>query len=331
MTISPKTHKKLWGRSGNRCAFRGCGKGLVVDATETDDESIIGQECHIVARKVNGPRGISPLTSEQRDKYGNLILLCSVHHKVIDDQPGKYTVDMLQEMKREHEEWVRTRLQGYDAGRQRDDELYVSLLEGFEKLAGFAHWNGWTSYMLSAGQPGMHKEVYADLRELNRWLLGRAWPKRYPELEAAFENFRRILNDMLSLFDRHAVPFGKDELKTEKFYQKAWGDSEREDRLFKQFEAHCYLVEDLVVELTRAGNFICEMVRKFLISNYRIQEGLLLITSGPHADFSLHTHREEYRPDERGEYPYRGLEKFRTEQRFERSLCFGVRDEADFL
>jgi hypothetical protein len=68
-----------------------------------------------------------------------------------------------------------------------------------------------------------------------------------------------------------------------------------------------------------------------LISNYRIQEGLLLITSGPHADFSLHTHREEYRPDERGEYPYRGLEKFRTEQRFERSLCFGVRDEADFL
>jgi hypothetical protein len=300
---------------------------LVVDATETDDESVIGQECHIVARKEDGPRGISPLTAEQRDTYGNLILLCSVHHKVIDDQPGEYTMAVLQEVKREHEAWVRTRLKGYDADRQRDEELYVAFLEQFEDLAGFANWRAWTSYMLSAGQPGMLKETHHNLHELNKWLLSRSWPKRYPELELTFENFRRVLNDTLSLFDKHAVGFGNDQLITEKFYRSAWGSPALEDKLVKEFEAHCYLVEDLVVELTRAGNYICDMVRKFLISSYRLHKGLLLITSGPHADLSLHTHREEYRPDERGEYPYLGLEKFRTEQRFERDLYFGVRED----
>jgi hypothetical protein len=78
----------LWGRYANRCNFEDCRRELVMDATETDDESIIGEECHIFARGKNGPRGNSTLTEEQRDKYSNLILLCSVHHKLIDDQPG---------------------------------------------------------------------------------------------------------------------------------------------------------------------------------------------------------------------------------------------------
>lgn len=54
MTITLKTHKMLWGRSGNRCAFPECRKILVEDETETDNESIIGDEAHIVAKEENG-------------------------------------------------------------------------------------------------------------------------------------------------------------------------------------------------------------------------------------------------------------------------------------
>ncbi len=56
MGISLKTRKMLWGRAANRCAFRDCRKELVVDATETDDESLVGEECHIVAREEGGAK-----------------------------------------------------------------------------------------------------------------------------------------------------------------------------------------------------------------------------------------------------------------------------------
>lgn len=80
MSIQLKTHKMLWGRSGNICAFPDCKKELVMDISETDDISVVGEEAHIVAREAEGPRGNSPLTPEQRDKYDNLILMCSIHH-----------------------------------------------------------------------------------------------------------------------------------------------------------------------------------------------------------------------------------------------------------
>ena len=75
MSISLKTHKMLWGRSGMMCAFPDCKKELVSDESETDDPSLIGEEAHIVGKTENSPRGKSDLPSEQRDKFDNLILL----------------------------------------------------------------------------------------------------------------------------------------------------------------------------------------------------------------------------------------------------------------
>jgi tetratricopeptide (TPR) repeat protein len=82
-----------------------------MDASETDDESLVGDTCHIVAESPSGPRGDSPLTRKQRDQYDNLILLCKVHHKLVDDQRNTYTVERLREMKVVHEKWVRESLQ----------------------------------------------------------------------------------------------------------------------------------------------------------------------------------------------------------------------------
>jgi hypothetical protein len=107
MAISLKTHKMLWGRAASRCAFPDCRRELVMDASQTDDESLIGEACHIVAQSPSGPRGGSPLTPEQRDHYDNLILLCRNHHKRVDDQENTYTVQRLLDMKVAHEKWVR--------------------------------------------------------------------------------------------------------------------------------------------------------------------------------------------------------------------------------
>jgi hypothetical protein len=70
----------------------------------------VGQECHAIAKEDDGPRGDPDFPKELRDEYSNLILMCNIHHKVIDDQEKYYTVEKLHEMKKDHEEWVKNSL-----------------------------------------------------------------------------------------------------------------------------------------------------------------------------------------------------------------------------
>lgn len=105
MSVKLKTRIMVWGRAAHRCSFPDCNLDLVVDEVDTDDPSLIGEICHIVGQKPDGPRGNHPMPLEQRDLYSNLLLICNNHHKVVDDNPSTYTTDMLQDMKRKHEEW----------------------------------------------------------------------------------------------------------------------------------------------------------------------------------------------------------------------------------
>lgn len=104
--ISQRDQRRLWGKSGNRCALPDCRKLLVVDKTETDDESIIGQMAHVKGEKFGAARYDSMMDENMRNVYDNLILLCSNCHKIIDDQPNTYTAEQLLEIKNNHEKWI---------------------------------------------------------------------------------------------------------------------------------------------------------------------------------------------------------------------------------
>ena len=104
MTVSDKTRKLVWGRSGNRCARCRC--PLLMEATPLANDSVIGEECHILGWSKDGPRGDSTMPNAERDQYDNLILLCPTCHSIIDDRVAEYTVVAMVEMKREHERWV---------------------------------------------------------------------------------------------------------------------------------------------------------------------------------------------------------------------------------
>lgn len=106
MAPSQKDLRRLYQRSGNRCAFPGCKKVLDFPESSLDDSVILSEVAHIVARSVNGPRGNHPLPLDERDKYDNLILLCEEHHKIIDSQPQTYSVERLKQMKLEHERLI---------------------------------------------------------------------------------------------------------------------------------------------------------------------------------------------------------------------------------
>lgn len=104
MAIADKTRKILWGRSGNRCAK--CRRELVVDATAANDESVVRDECHIISGKGQGPRYDPTFLPDHLDEPENLILLCRVHHKMVDDQHETYTSAVLHKLKANHEKWV---------------------------------------------------------------------------------------------------------------------------------------------------------------------------------------------------------------------------------
>ncbi len=108
MSLSDKARKILWGRSGNRCAI--CKRELVIHATDRDYESVIGEECHVISSRSNGPRHDPSYPKEKLDSYENLILLCRVHHKLVDDQDSTFISEILLQMKSNHEVWVSEKL-----------------------------------------------------------------------------------------------------------------------------------------------------------------------------------------------------------------------------
>lgn len=88
MSISDKDRKMLWALSKNRCAICAC--PLVVKSL--DKNLIVGEECHIVSKKTNGPRHRA---MQNYDTFNNIILLCPQHHKIIDEDTENYTEEKL--------------------------------------------------------------------------------------------------------------------------------------------------------------------------------------------------------------------------------------------
>jgi len=297
---------------------------LVEDETLTDDPSVVGDEAHIVAKDPNGPRGNSTLSSDERDKYSNLILLCKIHHKLVDDQFIEYSVETLEKMKKDHLEWVSKNLD-VNIEALRIDEQYASYIDKWMELCELNEWRAWTSFLLSSGQPSTRKDKIESLGILNEYILSRVWPGKYPALEKAFSDFRYVLNDFLKVFMKYAQEVGKDTYTTEKIYKNGAYEEERHRELLERFEYQVDLVEDLVLELTRSANRICDKIRRHLIPHFRLNEGILIVTSGPHMDLTWKTHRILYRSDDE---KYTGLRKF-MDIRSTRDLNFGsgVREE----
>ena len=89
-----------------KCEFRGCEKSVVEDML-TGERTNFSNYAHIIASSERGPRGCKDLSKKLSEDESNIMVLCRDHHKEIDDFPEKYTVDILKNMKKEHEEYVK--------------------------------------------------------------------------------------------------------------------------------------------------------------------------------------------------------------------------------
>lgn len=97
MGMALATIKRLFAKSSNQCAFPECNAPIIVNGI------VVGEICHIKARRKNGPRYDATLSAADRDSYGNLLLLCETCHKLIDADPGRYSSEVLAKLKYQHE------------------------------------------------------------------------------------------------------------------------------------------------------------------------------------------------------------------------------------
>jgi hypothetical protein len=102
MSVPVAEQKTLALLSGNLCAFPDCGASLIKTGKQ-GESVIVGEIAHIVGDSRQGPRGRSTLTEEDRDRADNLIYLCEACHKLVDRHPRVYSVEVLRQMKRDHE------------------------------------------------------------------------------------------------------------------------------------------------------------------------------------------------------------------------------------
>lgn len=87
-----------------------------------DDASgkVTGRVCHIKGRKPGAARYGPNRDATERHGFDNLILMCPIHHDVIDSDPTKYTVTILRKYKAEHEK-------AHKGGRPPSDDIATQL------------------------------------------------------------------------------------------------------------------------------------------------------------------------------------------------------------
>lgn len=111
--------------SGNRCAFPKCPLPLV----DAPSGKVTGRVCHIRASSPKGPRHHPTQSASERHDFGNLILLCPIHHDVIDSDSDAYSVDRLLAMKRDHEI-------ANNGGEEPADEIALALINSSSVVMG---------------------------------------------------------------------------------------------------------------------------------------------------------------------------------------------------
>jgi hypothetical protein len=96
-SYSERTIKLLFGRAV-KCAYPRCDNPLVFEDRGVLSVSV--QIAHIRSESVNGPRFDPSYPEELIDQEENLLLLCGIHHKPVDDHASVYPTGELLEWKR---------------------------------------------------------------------------------------------------------------------------------------------------------------------------------------------------------------------------------------
>ena len=211
MAITAKSIKLLWSNAAGRCSFEGCNERLTVGQAAEFAPYTLGEMAHIKGNKPGSNRYDASQSDEERDSYGNLILLCPTHHTLIDkpENESSYTVEKLHEMKIKHEASIINTLtmQKIDDIEQLLDKLSVFLAENHQAWKQYGplsdnakkHPNNdeiyalWTSARLSIIVPNNRKAK--ELLVKNRRLFPRNKQRIVSKFLTHVDSYEKWVND----------------------------------------------------------------------------------------------------------------------------------------
>ena len=195
-------------------------------------------------------------------------------------------------------------------------EIALSNVDGLVERVGLDDWGSRMGRLASGEPPDLQLEHFAELERAASWLLSRVWPEQYHAVRDALENFRRVLNDLLTVLYVWGEDLGRMR-QVRRIYQMDRWDEARHEKRLAEYHARAGLVRDLTLELTRAANLVCDRVRESLDPAFRTEEGAVVVAGW----------RPEYTAAEREGLPFPGLEEF-EELRFQRQEFLGDPDGA---
>ncbi len=105
--FSEDVKRKLAGRTGHHCSNPGCKQPTSGPSEAEKAVTNVGVAAHITAASKGGPRYNPSLTQELRSDFENGIWLCQKCAKAVDDDPSKYTEQVLRNWKKRAEESAR--------------------------------------------------------------------------------------------------------------------------------------------------------------------------------------------------------------------------------
>jgi hypothetical protein len=272
------TRVAIWGRAGGRCSDPQCRRILIYRPDEAADPSLIGEVCHISAKNHGGPRYDENYPEEFRDSYDNLLLMCRIHHKVIDDHPEIYPIEKLRVIKVDHEAWVDSKLSGKERDVRSAREKYSVLLATIERRLCFEKADRWLSFMGSDEYPRIEQKFADGLFGFPTWVVRQFWPNVIPEIEASVLNLVQSIDDYTHFFVQHSSPTEFPEFYTiPKFYKLGGWDEERYERQLKKWEGIIAQAGERALEIAKALNLLIKIIREDVLIDYRTDEGWFIV------------------------------------------------------
>jgi hypothetical protein len=125
--FSLKTKELLAKRVANRCSNPGCQQ--ITSGPHEDQTKVvnIGVAAHITGASVDGPRFNPSLTPGERRSAENGIWLCQSCAKLVDNDPIRYSADVLRQWKVRAEESVALELEYGRSGDTDSNKVFIDL------------------------------------------------------------------------------------------------------------------------------------------------------------------------------------------------------------
>jgi hypothetical protein len=317
MSIGLPDIKLLWGRAGGLCSI--CKITLSEDKKTSNDKFPFGHQAHIVAEEEDGPRGKSPLTLEQRNTYHNLILLCPNCHTKIDKAPDEYPVEVLHQLKSQHELWFeKSRVTVADKLKQANDYVYVKTVDAAVKLCMLEEWEAWTSHPLSTS-PSWKGEWMCNVEEFRQRVIRAILPGTNPELEEALDTLSINLIMAVKVFSKHCEPKENGWFVEVRFYRSSHYYDTYDVRL-EEYWRWIGEQDAYIHEATMSANWMADVVQRTLDPMFFAVPGKFVITSGPNMSLQFVTRVLEYSEEGKKTAHKRALEALKRDQDQQRQI-----------